>query len=137
MAKNNTIITPRPPSFIREVFQQFRADECTLLAAAISFYALLSIIPLTFLGVAFLGHIMGSSEGAVEQVIAVITELLPLPVVDRLEDLLHSVVATRGVASILAPLLFQHQSSAGYRSSGSDLPVDSGTIGPCSYPADN
>lgn len=104
MLKENTTTTPRPPSFIREVFQQFRADECTLLAAAISFYALLSIIPLTFLGVAFLGHIMGSSEGAVEQVIAVITELLPLPMVDRLEDLLHSVVATRAVASILALL---------------------------------
>jgi membrane protein len=91
-------------AFFREVFQRFRSDECTLLAAAISFYSLLSIIPLLFLGVAFLGHIMGSSQGAVEHVISVITELLPLPVVDRVEDLLRSVVATRTIASIIALL---------------------------------
>jgi membrane protein len=76
------------------------------LAAAISFYGLLSIIPLIFLGVAFLGYIMGSSEGAVERVVTVITELLPLPVVGRVEDLLQSVIATRAVAGILALLSF-------------------------------
>jgi membrane protein len=99
---NRTISKPPPPSFIGEVFHQFRADECTLLAAAISFYGLLSIIPLIFLGVALLGHIMGSSEGAVEHVISVMTELLPFPVVTRVEDILRSVVATRTIASILA-----------------------------------
>lgn len=101
---NRTINKPPPPSFIGEVFHRFRADECTLLAAAISFYAVISIIPLIFLGVAFLGHIMGSSEGAVEQVISVITELLPLPVVERVEDLLRSLVATRAIAGIVALL---------------------------------
>ncbi|MFQ5847872.1 MAG: YihY/virulence factor BrkB family protein [Candidatus Methylomirabilales bacterium] len=104
MAKPNQITTRRGPSFFREIVQAFRADDCTLLAAAISFYALLSIIPLVFLGVAFVGYIMGSSAGAVDRVITVIRELLPLPVVDRVEGLLHSVIATRTVASILALL---------------------------------
>jgi membrane protein len=106
MAKDDKIIEPRHPSFFLEVLEGFRADECTLLAAAISFYGLLSIIPLIFLGVAFLGYIMGSSEGAVERVVTVITELLPLPVVGRVEDLLQSVIATRTVAGILALLSF-------------------------------
>jgi membrane protein len=106
MAKDDKIIEPRHPSFFLEVLEGFRADECTLLAAAISFYGLLSIIPLIFLGVAFLGYIMGSSEGAVERVVAVITELLPLPMVGQIEGLLQSVIATRTVASILALLSF-------------------------------
>ena len=104
MSTNRPTTTSHPPSFFQEVLRQFRADECTLLAAAISFYALLSIIPLIFLGVALLGHIMGSSQGAVDQVISVITELLPFPVVTRVEDILRSIVATRTIASILAVL---------------------------------
>jgi membrane protein len=106
MAKGKTIVEPQQPSFFQEVFAGFRADGCTLLAAAISFYALISIIPLIFLGVAFLGYVMGSSEGAVERVIAVITELLPLPVVGRIKDLLEAIVATRTVASLLALVTF-------------------------------
>jgi membrane protein len=102
MGKDQKIIEPRRPSFFREVVEGFRGDECTLLAAAISFYGLLSIIPLILLGVAFLGYIMGSSEGAVDRVIDLITELLPVPVVDWVEELLESVVATRTIASILA-----------------------------------
>src|SRR3990170_5327722 len=106
MGKGEKIIEPRHQSFFLEVLEGFRADECTLLAAAISFYGLLSIIPLIFLGVAFLGYVMGSSEGAVERVIAVITELLPLPVVGRIKDLLEAIVATRTVASLLALVTF-------------------------------
>jgi membrane protein len=106
MANTDRIIEPRSPSFFWEVVTGFRTDGCTLLAAAISFYALLSVIPLIFLGVAFLGYIVGSSEGAVERVTAVITELLPVPVVDRIADLLHTIIATRVVASVLAFLTF-------------------------------
>jgi membrane protein len=90
-----------PRTFFREVFEEFSANDCMLMAAAISFYSLLSLIPLVFLGVAFLGYLVGSSEGAVEQVIDVLIEFLPLPVVERVQQLLHSLIATKTIASII------------------------------------
>lgn len=75
-----------------------------LIAAAISFYSLLSIIPLVFLGVAFLGYLVGSSEGAVGRVVDVMIEFLPLPVVGRVEQLLYTLIATKTVASIIGLL---------------------------------
>ena len=88
-------------SFFREILEEFSRNDCMLMAAAISFYSLLSIIPLVFLGVAFLGYLVGSSEGAVEQVIDIMIEFLPLPVVERVQQLLHTLIATKTVASII------------------------------------
>ncbi len=88
-------------SFFREVLDEFSANNCMLMAAAISFYSLLSIIPLVFLSVAFLGYLVGYSEGTVERIIDVMIEFLPLPVVGRVEQLLQTLIATKTVASMI------------------------------------
>src|SRR5207244_1168067 len=57
-------------AILRDAGRKFYADDCATLAAAISFYALLSLIPVLFLIVAILGYVLGSSQYTVHAVLA-------------------------------------------------------------------
>ena len=47
-----------------ETIGNFDQHNCPLMAAGMSFFAMLSLIPLTLLGISTLGYILGSSESA-------------------------------------------------------------------------
>ena len=57
-------------AILRDAGRKFYADDCPTLAAAISFYALLSLIPVMFLIVAILGYVLGSSQETFNAVLA-------------------------------------------------------------------
>ncbi|MDI6829418.1 MAG: YihY/virulence factor BrkB family protein [Armatimonadota bacterium] len=63
--------------FVKEVIEKFVQDSGSLFAAAIAFYGLISIIPLLLLGIAVLGHIVGS-ESARHQVITFVRDFIPV-----------------------------------------------------------
>jgi membrane protein len=56
----------------------FFTDRCPSLAAAISFYAILSFVPFLLLAASILSHFYSSSDRAAQDIIAFITENLPL-----------------------------------------------------------
>ena len=65
-------------SVVRDAGRQFYQDSCPNLAAAISFYALLSLIPVLFLVIALAGYLIGSSEtNTYQAVLDWVRELIP------------------------------------------------------------
>ena len=81
--------------------RRFYEDDCVTLAAAIAFYALLSLIPVLFLVIAILGYVVGSSEGdTFRAVLASVREFIPHLSGDLVHNL-ESVVANRGRLSWL------------------------------------
>ena len=68
----------RALSFLKDVFREFGEDRGSLFAAAISFYGLISLIPLLLLGIAVLGYITGSYDAAREQIVSVARDFIPV-----------------------------------------------------------
>jgi membrane protein len=65
-------------SFAKEVAQEFKRDRGGLFAAAISYYGLISLIPLLLLAIAVFGHVMGSYVTARREVAVFIGNLIPV-----------------------------------------------------------
>ena len=62
--------------FLKQVYREYTRDNCALMAAAISFYALLSLIPLLLVGLSTLGYVLGS-ETARQAVFQFLDQFLP------------------------------------------------------------
>ena len=99
---------------VRDAGAKFYADGCPTLAAAVAFYALLSLIPVLFLLIAIFGYVVGSSQESVRAVLASFREFIP-HLSDDITRNLESVVGNRGRISwlglaslvIAAGLVFQ------------------------------
>lgn len=99
---------------LRTAATQFYADGCPTLAAAISFYALLSLIPVLFLVIALAGYVIGSSQDTYGAVLQWVREFIP-HLSDDFTRNLEWVVQNRGRLSwlglgaltIAASLVFQ------------------------------
>jgi membrane protein len=99
---------------VRTAAVQFYADGCPTLAAAISFYALLSLIPVLFLVIAVAGYVIGSSQDTYQAVMQWVREFIP-HLSDDFTRNLEWVVQNRGRLSwlglgcltIAASLVFQ------------------------------
>lgn len=91
-----------PPvwAILRDAGRKFVADDGPTLAAAISFYALLSLIPVLFLVIAILGYVVGSSQETSRAVLAWVREFIPHLSEDFTRNL-EWVVANRGRLSWL------------------------------------
>jgi membrane protein len=85
---------------LRDAARKFYADDCPTLAAAISFYALLSLIPVLFLVIAILGYAIGSSQATFQAVVGSVREFIP-HLSDDFTRSLEWVVANRGRLSWL------------------------------------
>ena len=101
-------------SALRVAASQFYRDGCPTLAAAISFYALLSLIPVLFLVIALAGYVIGSSHDTYQAVLDWVREFIPHLSEDFTRNL-EWVVQNRGRLSwlglgsltIAASLVFQ------------------------------
>ncbi len=106
--------TPGLFAAIRAAARQFYADGCPTLAAAISFYAVLSLIPVLFLVIAVAGYVIGSSQETYQAVMQWVREFIP-HLSDEFTNNLAWVVQNRGRLSwlglgsltIAASLVFQ------------------------------
>ena len=85
---------------LRQAGSKFVADDGPTLAAAISFYALLSLIPVLFLVIAILGYVIGSSRETFHAVLTSAREFIPHLSEDFTRNL-EWVVANRGRLSWL------------------------------------
>ncbi len=85
---------------LRDAGRKFYTDDCPTLAAAISFYALLSLTPVLFLVIAILGYVVGSSQETFQAVLTSAREFIP-HLSDDFTRNLEWVVANRGRLSWL------------------------------------
>jgi membrane protein len=107
-------VAARVWTVLRDAVRKFYSDGGPTLAAAISFYALLSLIPILFLVIAILGYVLGSSQETFRAVLASVREFIP-HLSDDFTRNLEWVVANRGRLSwlglaslvIAAGLVFQ------------------------------
>ncbi|HPU00084.1 MAG TPA: YhjD/YihY/BrkB family envelope integrity protein, partial [Armatimonadota bacterium] len=84
-------------------------DDCRLMAAAISFYALLSLVPLLLVGLSTFGYVLGNDR-AFDAVYAFLIQLLPQ---DLAATLLPEEVAGAGLRSYLKKTLVKPAGVAG------------------------
>jgi membrane protein len=90
----------------KHAFFGFRDDRCTRLAAAISYYALFSIVPLAILTVSVFGFVL-NNESVRRSVVDQILSWLPLSESSgrsSVEDTLNNVKHVSGAAAVLALL---------------------------------
>ncbi|HIE51410.1 MAG TPA: YihY/virulence factor BrkB family protein [Armatimonadetes bacterium] len=89
--------------FVAEVLRRFRRDHCTLMAAALAYYTLLTLLPLLLLSVAGFGYFLGSSEQALERTVAYLNSVVPVPT-DEIVRTLVRVYANRQLTGTLGLL---------------------------------
>jgi len=91
-------------SWFKETFIHFFfKDNCPLMAAAISFYAILSLIPLFLLLISLLGFVLHSSEKASSSAYFLLVKTLPLSTATSFK-LLFRLIEKRGVFGLFGIL---------------------------------
>ncbi|MCC2670423.1 MAG: putative rane protein [Armatimonadetes bacterium] len=83
----------------RQVFGEFSRDNGTMMAAAVAFYLLLSLIPLVLVGIAILGWVLGDLQ-AQKQVLAFLKGYFPAQF-DMLRGLVLEVKQQRGTIGLV------------------------------------
>ena len=95
-------MTIKPLRFASVLFRRtFSTDRCPSLAAAISFYAILSFVPFVLLAASLLSHFSSSSEQASQDIIAFITANLPLSTSAAIE-LISTTVKGKTIVGIVS-----------------------------------
>src|SRR6476661_3211456 len=77
---------------IRKTAHEFTRDQCTDLAAALTYYSVLSLFPALLAMVALLG-VFGQGQRTVDAVLQVVDDLGPSSAVDTLRDPITQLVA--------------------------------------------
>ncbi len=62
---------------IRNLAKSYHEHDCFNLAANLSFFAILSLIPLLMITVSIAGYVMGSSQTLFSQIVSTVTDVLP------------------------------------------------------------
>jgi membrane protein len=65
-------------AFIGRIIRNFFRDDCFNYAANISFYAVLAVIPIAMLMISIAGYFLGSSQEALQRIVEVATDVLPV-----------------------------------------------------------
>jgi membrane protein len=86
---------------VREVVRRLRENDLMMMAAAIAFYWLLSFIPLLLLGTSAIGFFLGSSERALNEIMAAARRVLPRGAGPDLEVFLRSLIHSRHLTGVV------------------------------------
>ncbi|MBN2543723.1 YihY/virulence factor BrkB family protein [bacterium] len=91
--------------YLKALFQNFFKDDCWILAGAISYYSILSLIPFLLVSISVLGFIIGSSEEAISLALDNIDGLFPRALILDFRTTINSVIGAKeffgGVGIIL------------------------------------
>jgi len=89
----------RAVCYVHRLSVAYATHQCTLLACACAYCALLSMIPLLVVGIAAIGFFAGSSQYALNQVVAAVRSYVPINP-GFLQDTLLHVLQNRGVLGL-------------------------------------
>ncbi|MFI5338726.1 MAG: YihY/virulence factor BrkB family protein [Candidatus Methylomirabilales bacterium] len=84
-----------------EIVHRLREHDLMMMAAAIAFYWLLSLIPLLLLGTSAVGYLLGSSDRAVDDVMAAAFRLAPRATGPEVSKFLSALIRSRHATGIL------------------------------------
>ncbi len=82
---------------VGEFFRRLGAYDFMTMAAAISFYWLLGVVPLLLLATSALGYLSGSSERATDEVLAATRRMIPRATGRDVQDFLRTIIQSRHV----------------------------------------
>lgn len=86
-------------NIIKGTVKKFGTENGSLIAAAISFYATLSLLPLLLLAVSVVGYLLGSSERAFSTVTNLAGQFIPST--EFIDATLHGLIQARGTIGII------------------------------------
>jgi len=84
-----------------EIVRRLREHDLMMMAAAIAFYWLLAFIPLLLLGTSAIGYVLGSSDRAVDEVLATARRVIPRATGRDVEEFLRALIQSRHVTGML------------------------------------
>ncbi|MEK6660462.1 MAG: YihY/virulence factor BrkB family protein, partial [candidate division NC10 bacterium] len=87
-----------PVRFLSELWWCLKQHHLSMMAAAISFYALLALIPLLLISSAVLGWVAGSSSATAQAITGGIRRILPRVTGEQIEAMLQTLIIGRRVA---------------------------------------
>ena len=106
-----------PPSWgraLKGTFREFGADQCTDLAAALTYYAVLASAPALLALVSLLGFV-GDAEKALDSVMNTVAEFLPEDMLEIVEPLVANAVGNTGAGlALVLGLVLALWSASGY-----------------------
>ncbi|MEN5074633.1 YihY/virulence factor BrkB family protein [Isoptericola cucumis] len=106
-----------PPSWGRALkgsVREFGADQCTDLAAGLTYYAVLASAPALLALVSLLGFV-GDAEKALDSVMSTVSEFLPQDMIDIVEPLVENAVGNTGAGiAFVVGLVLALWSASGY-----------------------
>src|SRR3972149_10841860 len=80
-----------------EIVHRLREHDLMMMAAAIAFYWLLAFIPLLLLGTSAIGYLLGSSDRAVDEVMAAARRVIPRATGRDVEAFLRTLIQSRHI----------------------------------------
>jgi membrane protein len=86
---------------LRESRRVYRARHGDHLAAAVTFFTVLALVPLLMMAVSVVGFLLSSSQSVFAQVERLVTVALPPPASMAVVNVVHIVVAERGALGVL------------------------------------
>ncbi|TCK22248.1 YihY/virulence factor BrkB family protein [Pseudonocardia endophytica] len=86
---------------LRESRRLYRARHGDHLAAAVTFFTVLALVPLLMLAVSAVGFVLSSSQTVFARIEQTIGAALPQPVSTQVVDVVHVVVAERGTLGVI------------------------------------
>jgi len=89
----------RAVCYVHRLSIAYTTHQCTLLACACAYCALLSMVPLLVVGIAAVGFFVGSSQAALNQVVAAVRSYVPINP-GFLQDTLVHVLQNRGILGL-------------------------------------
>lgn len=97
-----------------KTFREFLADQCTDLAAALTYYAVLAIAPGLLALVSILG-VVGNSEQIVEDLMGVLEEFIPADAVSTVQPIVEQVTSSSAAGiALVTGLVVALWSASGY-----------------------
>ena len=84
-----------------EIIRRLREQDLMMMAAAIAFYWMLAFIPLLLLGTSAVGYVLGSSDRAVDEVMAAARLVIPRATGRDVEEFLRALIRSRHVTGSL------------------------------------
>jgi membrane protein len=88
-----------PFTTAREAGRGFTRDQCLLMAAGLSFFAFLALLPSIMIAISIFGYVIRGSEAATARIVELIQRILPVGV-GQVEGAIEKVVSERGLIGI-------------------------------------
>lgn len=91
---------------LRKTIREFSRDECTVLAAALTYYAVLSLFP-ALIALASILALAGQGEEGTDQITTVINDTLPASTAEQLQPIIESItnVGAPGIGLVIGLLV--------------------------------